>query len=222
MGILSDFEDRIGSAIEGVFAGAFRSPVQPVEIAKALARAADDDRAIGVGAVYAPEVYTVALSREDYQNLGSFRDTMAAELATYVADHAREQGYKLRNEPRVEFVVDDLLKMGRFQVSTSFGEEAATRKAATVTLGDLEHDVLLSGEEVVVGRSASCQICIPDANASRRHAAFVRLDDGWAIRDLGSTNGTRVNGALVKHARLRDGDVIDIGLTRLTYHEPKG
>ncbi len=235
MGILSDFEDRIGGAIEGMFAGAFRSPVQPVELARALARAADDGRSLGVATVYIPTSYTVALSAEDSDKLGRFRTTLAGELATYLTDHAREHGYHLHERPQVDFVVHDDLKLGRFRVSASLAEEpeqdpvrAAGRKPgapptpgiATVTVSDLGHDVALAGEEVVVGRLAECQIHIADANVSRRHAAFIRLDDGWAITDLGSTNGTRVNGRNVERARLRNGDVIEIGLARLVYHEP--
>jgi pSer/pThr/pTyr-binding forkhead associated (FHA) protein len=90
-----------------------------------------------------------------------------------------------------------------------------------VTVGDLPHDVVLDGEQVLVGRLAECQIRLSDANVSRRHAAFIPVDDGWAVTDLDSTNGTYVNGERVKRARLRDGDVIEIGLTRLVYHEPR-
>lgn len=234
MSILSEFEDRIGSAIEGVFAGVFRSPVQPVELARALARAADDSRSLGVATVYIPTAYTIALSAEDSANLGAFRATLAGELATYLADHARENGYHLPERPRIDFAVHDDLRLGRFRVSASPAEKLAQKSAhsadrppapgpgmATVTMGDLGHDVALGGDEVLVGRLAECQIHMDDANVSRRHAAFIRLDDGWAITDLGSTNGTRVNGVSVERARLRDGDVIEIGLARLIYHEPR-
>ncbi|MHB1135742.1 MAG: FhaA domain-containing protein [Coriobacteriia bacterium] len=236
MGILSDFEDRISGAIEGMFAGAFRSPVQPVELARALARAADDGRSLGVATVYIPTSYTIALSPEDGDKLGTFRATLAGELATYLADHAREHDYHLHERPKIDFVVHEDLKLGRFRVSASLAEEptqgvrsAGEREPAppaepgmaTVTVGDLGHDVVLSGDEVLVGRLAECQIHIADANVSRRHAAFMRLDDGWAIADLGSTNGTRVNGRTIERARLRDGDVIEIGLARLIYHQPR-
>ena len=239
MGILSDFEDRIGNGIEGLFAGAFRSPVQPVELARALARAADDSRALGVGVVYAPVAYTVALSAEDDENLGAFKPVLAGELATYLTDHARERGYALSARPRVDFTTHADLKLGRFRVSATLAQadEGApepvyarpetfaenvpgSANIATVTVGEHTHDVALQGEEVVVGRLAECQICLPDANVSRRHAAFMKLDDGWAIADLGSTNGTLVNGQGVERVRLRDGDVIEIGLTRLIYHDP--
>jgi len=235
MGILSDFEDRIAAGIEGLFAGAFRSPVQPVEIARALARAADDGRVLGVGTVYAPTAYVVALSRDDAEKLGSFKPVLAGELATYLVDHARVHGYALSARPTVTFTVHDDLRLGRFRVSATLAdqpaderhpevhfadESPASPRLATVTVSDLEHDVALRGDEVVVGRLADCQICLPDANVSRRHAAFMRLDEGWALADLGSTNGTLVNGQPVERARLHDGDVIEIGLTRLVYHEP--
>ncbi len=236
MGILSDFEDRIASGIEGLFAGAFRSPVQPVEIARALARAADDGRVLGVGTVYGPTSYTVALSREDDEALRTFKPVLAGELATYLVDQAREQGYLLSARPRVTFAVHDDLRLGRFRVSAALAEPAdddagpdvrlpdapaGASGLATVTVGDIAHDVVLGGDEVIVGRLAECQIQLHDANVSRRHAAFIRLEQGWAISDLGSTNGTRVNGAPVERARLADGDVIEIGLTRLIYHAPK-
>jgi hypothetical protein len=92
---------------------------------------------------------------------------------------------------------------------------------ATVTVGESGHDAALTGERVLVGRLHSSGIHLEDANASREHAAFVREGGGWAIEDLESTNGTYLNGHEVKHpSLLHDGDVIEIGVSRLTYHEP--
>lgn len=246
MSILSDFEDRIGDALEGVFAGVFQSPVQPVEIARALGKAMDDGRSVGVGKVYAPLGYTVALSPDDAENFGAFADTLAGELATFLTDHARERGYHLVSVPQVTFVVHDDLRLGRFRVSAELAapEPAAPEHPrpefarpydqfapdstagpgsglATVTVGDLELDVVLRGERVTVGRLATSGIQLTDANVSREHAAFVRDGEGWAIEDLDSTNGTMLNGVPVGRAALADGDVVEIGLTRLTYHEPR-
>lgn len=257
MSILSDFEDRIGGALEGMFAGVFRSPVQPVEIARTLAKAMDDGRTLGVGKVYAPLGFTVALSPEDDDNLGSFKGTLSGELATYLADHARERGYHLAGQPHISFVVHDDLRLGRFRVSAELSapEYAASepgpgapsmpaahspaprapqhapatsapptmpaaRTAPVVSVGSTGRDVVLQGSSVVVGRLATSGIRLADANVSREHAAFVRDGDGWAIEDLASTNGTLLNGDPVSKARLTDGDVVEIGLTRLTYHEP--
>jgi hypothetical protein len=236
MSILSDFEDRVAGAVEGLFAGAFRSPVQPVELAKALARAMDDGRVVGVGKVYAPLTYTVALSPEDADNLGAFTATLENELATYLTDHAREDGYTLSARPVVHFDIHDDLRMGRFRVSadlastegTAGGAPAEEAPAAapavptlpaTVTADD--HDIVLRAPRAVVGRLAGCDICLPDHNVSRQHAAFVYEDGSWRIEDLGSTNGTFVNGARVAASLLADGDTIEVGATRLVYHAPR-
>ena len=88
----------------------------------------------------------------------------------------------------------------------------------TVTVGDTGHDVVLRGDRFVVGRLSACDICVEDANVSRRHAEFIRIDDAWYVQDLESTNGTKLNGRPVDRARLSDGDVIELGVTRLTYH----
>lgn len=192
MSILSDFEARVGNAVEGAFAGVFRSPVQPVEIAKTLGRAMDDSRTNGVGKIYAPLAYTVALSPEDAENLGTFTTTLAGELATYLTGRARERGYHLAGHVSVGFTVHEDLKLGRFRVSAELAAaelDVETTPAAeipladwadepvvpvddlaTVTVGDHEHDVLLQGDRVTVGRLSGCAICLTDSNASREHA----------------------------------------------------
>ena len=80
----------------------------------------------------------------------------------------------------------------------------------------------MRGDRLVVGRLQACDICLADVNVSREHAAFEREGLGWALRDLGSTNGTLVNDAKIARQRLRDGDKIIIGITELIYHEPRG
>lgn len=239
MSILTDFEDRFASAVEGLFAGAFRSPVQPAEIAKALAAAMDDERMVGIGKVYAPVAYSVALSPDDMDNLRGFAPLLSGELATYLVDHARERAYFLAAKPTVGFAEDGSLKLGRFLVAAEHiyegapgaefpaGHEPARASVAppepvhmgdTVTIGETGHDVALRGDRIVVGRLTSCDIFLADANASRRHAEFLRIDDEWYVQDLESTNGTMVNGQKVDRARLNDGDVVEVGVTRLTYH----
>ncbi len=93
---------------------------------------------------------------------------------------------------------------------------------ATITVRGVDHDVVLRGERMVVGRLSSCDVCLQDKNTSRQHAAFVKDGSGWAVEDLGSTNGTLVNGRKTDRMRLNDGDVIVVGITELVYHEPRG
>lgn len=283
MSILSDFEDRVSRAVEGVFAGVFRSPVQPAELARACAKEMDRRKKLGVGKVYAPTVYSVLLSPDDGDQLGGFSDTLAGELETYLIGYARERGYLLAARPRVRFLVDEGLKLGRFdvigellspeEIATEFAEApvgdsappaavaapaaapagvpaaagdagsiapAASRAVfdidaddvavralqrepgiATITVPGIEHDVVLSGDRMIVGRLKACDICLPDKNASRQHAALEREGSGWTIADLGSTNGTLLNGEPVERERLKDGDHVTIGITDLIFHEPR-
>lgn len=287
MSILSDFEDRVGRAIEGVFAGVFRAPVQPAELARAAAKEMDRRRKLGVGKVYAPTMYSILLSPADGEMLGGFANTLAGELETYLRGYAHERDYQLTTKPRVRFMVDDELKLGRFevigellspeQIATELGDEDAHEPAAaasrpgtatpapspaapapiepptaaagpfdldgldtfapsddesslpepapvlaTVTVPGVAHDVVLAGDRVTVGRLSSCGVCLSDVNVSREHAAFEREGTGWAAVDLGSTNGTLVNGERVGRRRLTDGDIVTVGITELVYHEPRG
>lgn len=280
MSILSDFEDRISGAVEGGFARMFRSPVQPAELAHKLGREMDRRKVVGVGKVYAPTLYNVLLSPADDSQLGGFANTLAGELETYLVSYARERSYALATRPVVRFLVDDALKLGRFDVigellspeemaeelgedlpgadvaegaapvaavapvvragllydaeadeDTALGVPAAASedaggerapRLATVTVRGVDHDVALRGDRMVVGRLNSCDVCLADANTSRQHAAFVREGAGWAVEDLGSTNGTLVNGERVDFMRLVDGDVVVVGVTELVFHEPRG
>ncbi len=106
MSILSDFEDRVGGAVEGMFAGVFRSPVQPAELARACGKEMDRSRKLGVGKVYAPTMYSVLLSPADGDALGGFADTLAGELETYLLGYARQKRYELTTRPHVRFLVD--------------------------------------------------------------------------------------------------------------------
>ena len=73
----------------------------------------------------------------------------------------------------------------------------------------------LVGAHLVIGRSSACEIVLGDDTVSRRHAE-LRFEAGrWLLRDLGSSNGTYVNGRLVTEAEVRRGDVIHLGGARL-------
>lgn len=250
MSLLSDFEDRVGRAVEGMFAGVFRSPVQPAELARACGREMDKRRRLGVGKVYAPTLYSVLLSPQDAEQLGGFTSTLSGELETYLTGYARQKDYDLATRPRVRFLVDEDLKLGRYEIigelmsaaeiAAEMGETAeedeqppaiARESAAaaeepaisTVTIKSLEHDIALTGDRMVIGRLKRCDICVPDVNASREHAVLEREGSGWRLADLGSTNGTMLNGHLLDEpVRLRDGDVIGIGVTEIVFNEPRG
>jgi len=78
--------------------------------------------------------------------------------------------------------------------------------------------VPLDGSPVVIGRQADCDLVLADERASRRHAGVESRDGGHVVVELGSMNGTRVNGVPVDDdVPLRDGDVIEIGRSVVRY-----
>src|SRR3954452_15119800 len=84
-------------------------------------------------------------------------------------------------------------------------------------LAPLEPPAMDAGDKRVLGRGNGCDYAIADSTVSWRHAEIVRLDDGWLIRDLGSRNGTRVNGWLTSEQRLQRGDTLTLGATSFEF-----
>jgi hypothetical protein len=116
MGFLRDFERRLEGAVEGVFARAFRSGVQPVELGKRLVRAVEDSRQVGVSRVYVDNLYSIELSPRDRQRFADYERALTSELAALVVDTARENDWAMMGPARVELETDEALSEGRFRV----------------------------------------------------------------------------------------------------------
>jgi len=116
MGVLRGIEHRIESLVEGAFGRAFRSHVQPVELARGLAKHMDDSKTISVSRVYVPNEYVVYLSPDDRERLPP-EDALVTELSDYLSEHARREGYALLSTPRVLFEQDEDLTLGAFGIA---------------------------------------------------------------------------------------------------------
>jgi hypothetical protein len=116
MSVLRNLEAKIEGLVEGVFSRAFSSEVQPVEIARKLAKEMDSHRTASVSQVYAPNRYTVWLSPDDHERLEGYERSLAQELSAYLLDHARGQDYALLTRPEVLIEVDDRLRLGEFGI----------------------------------------------------------------------------------------------------------
>ena len=224
---LHDFERRLGGLVEGLFSKTFRSGVQPVELAKRLIKEMDAGRTVGVTEVWAPNRFDFHLSAEDGERLEQAETAMVAELKSVIRENATERGWGLVGPPDVQFFVDSALKRGDFTCVSSLVEgpekvepAAAAAPSAGVLLVHEEgttRTLPLIGEVLTIGRLPDCDITVKDKGASRRHAQVRTVDGISTLTDLGSTNGTRLNGRTVQTHRLEDGDRITIGTTVLEY-----
>src|SRR5207249_3934005 len=118
MSVLRNIEDKIESLFEGVFGRAFRTNVQPVELARKLVKEMDDHRMISVSRVYVPNEYTVYLSEDDRAQFTSYEDSLKGELQEYLGEHSRREGYDLLSVPVVLMETDDDLSVGEFGIAT--------------------------------------------------------------------------------------------------------
>ena len=101
MSVLRTIESKIEGLFEGVFGRAFRTHVQPVELARKLAKEMDEHRSVSVSRVYVPNEYTIYLSSADRQQFASYEGSLVGELQEYLTEHARREGYALLTPPRV-------------------------------------------------------------------------------------------------------------------------
>jgi hypothetical protein len=118
MSVLRAIESKLESLFEGVFGRAFRTNVQPVELARKLVKEMDDHRNVSVSRVYVPNEYTVFLSPQDREQFSSYERQLCAELADYLAEHARRENYALLTAPQVQLDTDDDLDVGVFGIAT--------------------------------------------------------------------------------------------------------
>ena len=118
MSVLRAIESRIEGLFEGVFGRAFRTHVQPVELARKLAKEMDEHRSVSVSRVYVPNEYTLYLSPADRAQFAAYEGSLVGELQEYLAEHARREGYALLGPPRVLLQTDDDLAVGEFGIAT--------------------------------------------------------------------------------------------------------
>jgi Protein of unknown function (DUF3662)/FHA domain len=232
MGVLHRFEQRLEHIVTGAFARAFRSAVQPVEIAAALQREIDNSvQILSRDRLLAPNSFHVELSETDFDRLAPYGDTLSAELATLVREHVTEQRYTLAGPLDISFGRSESLTTGRFRVRSRANAEvtpiAGQRPAAAPAPVILEvngqrHPLQPPG--VVVGRGTEADLRINDPGVSRRHVEIrVDVSDGQvtvSAIDLGSTNGTSMDGRRVQQALLHDGSTIVIGNTTMIVRDP--
>ena len=212
---LHGFERRLEALVEGVFSRAFRSGLQPVEIGRRLAREMDDRRTVGVHGLIAPNSFRVRLAADDRARFEAFETTLLRELADAARAHAREEGYGFLGQVVVSVETDPALNPGQCAVAGDIVADPDGRVGTLVTPDGRR--IPVAERPIVIGRLSSCDIPLGDPQVSRRHAEVRRDAEGFAVFDLGSTNGTAVNGAPVRERRLSDGDELRIGSATIRF-----
>ena len=245
MGVLQRFERRLEGMVEGAFARAFKSELEPVEVASAVQREMDDRAAIvAQGRTLVPNDFVVEISETDHERLAVYADSLGIELATLAREYAREQGYSFVGPVRMRFDGVPELTTGTFRI------RSGVIRGTTVEGGEIRRPVsdlpqeqgalagrprlLVSGPDpgsdgsvqrtydltapvTMLGRGTDCDLRLVDPGVSRHHAELRVEDDEVVLVDLGSTNGTFVNGQPVRRVVLADGTRVTLGRTTLVF-----
>jgi len=217
--LLDKFEQRIDQLVNGAFARAFKSEVQPVEVAAALQRELDDHAVALEGAQkVVPNVFTVDLSTRDFERLMAFESPLRAELAEVAREYTAEQQYHVLGAPLIRFTEDPALSTGLFRVRTEAREDAAVdaqRKGPHLVVNGFIHP--LTRHTTRIGRGTDVDIRVDDAGVSRHHAEIV-LTTPITLRDLESTNGTWVDKQRITEIALEQDTAITIAPTVIEFH----
>jgi FhaA, N-terminal domain/FHA domain len=250
MSVLRNLESKLAGLVEGTFSRAFKSEVRPVEIARKLTREMEENTVQSLSRTYAPNEYAVWLSPDDRKQFEGYERDLATELSGYLLEHARRERIALVTSPKISFRTDDRLRLGEFGIqarlvrpseddsqSPSQGDEGHTmvytasdrlsqelrepahRRGKARLRYEGKTAVLPSGGGVI-GRSRECDVVLSDQNVSRKHAEVRPSGGRWIVKDLGSTNGVKVNGRRITGPQsLKPGDKIQLGTSTIGFDE---
>ena len=215
MGLLDSFEKGLERAVNGAFAKTFRSSIQPVEIASALRRELDTRAAVvSRDRILAPNQLEVRLSQNDLQSMQSMGSTLYDELNTLVQKHAKAQGYSFAGPLSITLVADASVADGTLHVaSTTAAGQVSWRPV--VDIDGRRHPITKS--RTVIGRGSDADITIADPGTSRKHVEILWDGERAMVRDLGSTNGSLLDGVRVPQAALSTDQTVVIGRTSIVF-----
>ena len=222
MSVLRNLEAKIGGLVEGAFGRAFKTNVQPVELAHKLAKEMEDNQMVSVSRVYVPNHYRIFLSEPDREQFSSYEPALRKELSDYLLEHARQERLALTSRPQIEFHTDDRLELGEFGIQAqllSGPEEEEPDGLDAPSAGDFGHTMVYSPDrdarklEADPGLAASRRALIVGEGRrsvlSGSHAVIGRSRDCDVV--VADPNVSRRHAEL--HLDERGWSIVDLGST---------
>ena len=215
LGFLDGFEKGLERIVTGAFSKTFKSELQPIEISSAIKGEMDAKASIVArDRILAPNTFTVYLSSADFKRMQELGEALLIELNDQATRHATRQKFQFGAALMINIVEDGSLNMGQVRITSA---TAKVEVEWTPTLEVSGQRYVISASRTVVGRDASADIQVPDNGLSRKH--FEILWDGAkaGVRDLQSTNGTKVNGRPVTEVGIATDTVIEAGKSTFVF-----
>jgi hypothetical protein len=226
--LLTRLERALERIVEGSIAGVFRLRVQPAEIGRRLERAMLDGRVTSVGTSLVPNLYEVRLHPEDAAAFAGWDEALSREMETWLAELAFARGLSTIGPIQVHLVEDAAVSRRSVRAEGRFASGAAPVATSSKADRGLPRPLRLlpidpgapyqslRSSPVTVGRAEDNDLVLGDPVVSRRHARLEPDGQGWRVVDLGSTNGTWVNGVRLNASTIAVGDEVAFGDVRYT------
>lgn len=224
MSFLDRFEHAVERSVNSAFSRVFRSGLKPVDITSALRDSMDSNTTeLSEGRIISPNVFHIHMAQSDLGTLGANLDVLSEEFSAHATAYAHQQGYALLGPIDISFSSDTTQTTGRLIIDAS--NKQGSVAPATAVSPSPEHPIievngerwLLKEDVTIIGRGSESHIVVDDSGVSRRHLELRVTPTGVIATDLGSTNGTFVEGNKIDAATLLDGNLITIGRTEIMF-----
>jgi Protein of unknown function (DUF3662)/FHA domain len=215
LGLLDNFERGLERAVNGAFAKTFKSGLQPVEITSALRRELDTKAAVVArDRILVPNNFTVKLAPGDFERMTTLGEALIDELTELVQRHATAQHYSFAGGISIVLKKATALQEGMVEIE-SVNVKGTVAWTPILDIGGKRYPILKS--RTVIGRGSDADITVEDTSISRKHVEVLWDGQRGQVNDLGSTNGSLLNGTRVSKAPLTPDSVIEIGRTRIIF-----
>lgn len=214
MGFLDSFERQVERLVGGVFAKTFTSGVHPIEIVAVLKKEMDaTSRSITRSRVLAPYLFHVGLSSSDFQRLGKLGPEFVSEIRQTLEDYRMLRGYSCQ-EP-VAILLEEKLTLAEGMVDVRSDRAGSVVWVPTLTWNSVRYP--LTRKSTILGRGTDSDVHVVTPGVSRHHAEIRWNGKRCEVVDLGSTNGTTLDGEKVTRAALPDSCTLGVGRARILF-----
>lgn len=213
--MLDNFERGLERVVNGAFAKTFRSGLAPIEITSALRQELDTKAAVvSRDRILVPNRFVVRLGRTDYQKMAAMGPTLTDELTQLVQTHATAQGYQFAGGIDIRINEDPSLSEGIIRIDSQ-NVQGQVQWTPVLDVAGKRYPIVKS--RTIIGRGTDADITVDDTGTSRKHVEILWDGKRAQVNDLGSTNGSTLNGAPVTQAPLAPESVVTIGRTRIVF-----
>lgn len=215
MGILDNFERGLERVVNGAFAKTFKSGLQPLEVTAALRRELDTKAAVvSRDRILVPNTFTVRLAPADYERMTALGPALIDEFTQLVQQHATAQHYAFAGGISITLEKDTSMSDGIVRID-SVNVKGEVAWTPVLDIGGKRYPITKG--RTIIGRGSEADVTVDDSGTSRKHVEILWDGTRGQVNDLGSTNGSKLNGQPLKKAPLPPDSVIEIGRTRIVF-----